>query len=106
MRCRRYAYPIPQVRELPGLVWHCWLFHEAGFKGNWQIPLSLESKEKMAFSTLYGLHQFPTLPIGLFGAQPLSSSSWTGCYVHTLHMLPPVTPGHVQRVAAVLESLR
>ncbi len=34
-------------------------------KGYWQIPLS---KEKSAFTTPFGLHQFVTLPFGLFGA--------------------------------------
>ncbi|KAM8855025.1 LOW QUALITY PROTEIN: olfactory receptor 11A1-like [Spinachia spinachia] len=32
------------------------------------IPLSSESKEKPAFSTPYGLHQFPMLPFGVFSA--------------------------------------
>ena len=31
-----------------------------------QIPLSLESKVKMAFSTLYGLYQFVMILLGLF----------------------------------------
>ncbi len=37
-------------------------------KGYWQIPLSPLSKEKSAFATPFGLHQFVTLPFGLFGA--------------------------------------
>ncbi len=37
-------------------------------KGYWQIPLSPLSKEKSAFTTPFGLHQFVTLPFGLFGA--------------------------------------
>ncbi len=36
-------------------------------KGYWQIPLSPLSKEKSAFTTPFGLHQFVTLPFGLFG---------------------------------------
>ncbi len=37
-------------------------------KGYWQILLSPLSKEKTAFTTPFGLHQFVTLPFGLFGA--------------------------------------
>ncbi len=37
-------------------------------KGYWQIPLSPLSKEKTAFTTPFGLHQFVTLPFGLFEA--------------------------------------
>ncbi len=37
-------------------------------KGYCQIPLSPLSKEKTAFTTPFGLHQFVTLPFGLFGA--------------------------------------
>ncbi len=36
-------------------------------KGYWQIPLSPLSKEKTAFTTPFGLHQFVTLPVRLFG---------------------------------------
>ncbi len=37
-------------------------------KGYWQIPLTPMSREKTAFTTPFGLHQFVTLPFGLFGA--------------------------------------
>lgn len=37
-------------------------------KGYWQILLSPLSREKTAFTTTFGLHQFVTLPSGLFGA--------------------------------------
>ncbi len=43
------------------------LFDAGLNKGYWQIPLSPLSKEKSAFTTPFGLHQFVTLPFGLFG---------------------------------------
>lgn len=39
-------------------------------KGYWQTPLFAESKEKMAFPSLWGLYTFVTLHFGLFGALP------------------------------------
>ncbi len=59
-------------------------------KGYWQIPLTPISKEKTAFTTLFGLHQFVTLPFGLFGAPATFSGSWTGYSDLTLHMPLPI----------------
>ncbi len=47
------AYPMPQVDELLDLL---------------GTPLSPLSKEQTAFTKPFGLHQFVTLPFGLFGA--------------------------------------
>ncbi len=60
------AYPMPRVDELLGTA----RFYSTLdlTKGYWQIPLSPLSKEKSAFTTPFGLHQFVTLPFGLFGA--------------------------------------
>ena len=85
-------------------------------KGYWQIPLSPESKEKTAFPTPYGLYQFVTLPFGLFGApatfQRLMDrvlrphAAFAAAYLDDVIIHSDTWAEHVQRVAAVLESLR
>ena len=63
------AYPMPRVDELLDRLGMARFFSTLDLtKGYWQIPLSLESKEKTAFSAPDGLYQFWTLPFGLFRA--------------------------------------
>jgi len=84
-------------------------------KGYWQIPLSPESKEKTAF-TLFGLYQFTALPFGLFGVpdpfQRLMDrvlrphAAYAAAYLDDVIIHSTTWAKHVQRVGAVLESLR
>ncbi len=63
------AYPMPRVDELLDRLGTARFYSTLDLtKGYWQIPLSPLSKEKTAFTTPFGLHQFVTLPFGLFGA--------------------------------------
>ncbi len=63
------AYPMPRVDELLDRLGTTRFYSTLDLtKGYWQIPLSPLSKEKSAFTTPFGLHQFITLPFGLFGA--------------------------------------
>ncbi len=63
------AYPMPRVDELLDRLGTACFYSTLDLtKGYWQIPLSPLSKEKSAFTTPFGLHQFVTLPFGLFGA--------------------------------------
>ncbi len=63
------AYPMPRVDELLDRLGTARIYSTLDLtKGYWQIPLSPLSKEKTAFTTPFGLHQFVTLPFGLFGA--------------------------------------
>ncbi len=63
------AYPMPRVDELLDRLGTARIYSTLDLtKGYWQIPLSPLSKEKSAFTTPFGLHQFVTLPFGLFGA--------------------------------------
>ncbi len=62
------AYPMPRVDELLDRLGTARIYSTLDLtKGYWQIPLSPLSKEKSAFTTPFGLHQFVTLPFGLFG---------------------------------------
>ncbi len=63
------AYPMPRVDELLDRLGSARFYSTLDLtKGYWQVPLSPLSKEKTAFTTPFGLHQFITLPFGLFGA--------------------------------------
>ncbi len=63
------AYPMPRVDELLDRLGTARFYSTLDLtKGYWQIPLSPLSKENSAFTTPFGLHQFVTLPFGLFGA--------------------------------------
>ncbi len=63
------AYPMPRVDELLDRLDTARFYSTLDLtKGYWQIPLSPLSKEKSAFTTPFGLHQFVTLLFGLFGA--------------------------------------
>ncbi len=63
------TYPMPRVDELLDRLGTARFYSTLDLtKGYWQIPLSPLSKEKSAFTTPFGLHQFVTLPFGLFGA--------------------------------------
>ncbi len=63
------AYPMPRVDELLDRLGVARFYSTLDLtKGYWQIPLSPLSKEKTAFTMPFGLHQYITLPIGLFGA--------------------------------------
>ena len=84
-------------------------------KDYWQIPLSLDSMEKIAFSILYGLYQFVALPLGLFRAQATfqrlmdralwSHSAYAASYLDNI-IIHSETWDQQQHVGAVLESLR
>ena len=68
------AYPMPRVDELLDRLGTARFYSTLDLtKGYWQIPLSPMTKEKTAFTTPFGLHQFVTLPFGLFGLQRLFS---------------------------------
>ncbi len=80
------AYPMPRVDELLDRLGTARFYSTLDLtKGYWQIPLSTFSKEKSAFTTPFGLHQFITLPFGLFGAPLPFSASWTKSSDRTPH---------------------
>ncbi len=63
------AYPMPRVDELLDRLGTSRIYSTLDLtKRYWQIPLSPLSKEKTAFTTPFGLHQFVTLPFGFFWA--------------------------------------
>lgn len=107
------AYPMPWVDELLDQLGSACFFLTLGY---WQIPLSPESKEKTAFSILYGLYRFSTFPFSLFGApapfQRLMDrvlrphADYAAGYLDDIVIHRTTWAEHVMWMDAVLESLR
>ncbi len=111
------AYPMPPVDELLDRLGAARFYSTLDLtKGYWQIPLSPLSKEKTAFTTPFGLHQFVTLPFGLFGApatfQRLMDkvlrphSAYAAAYLDDIIIHSNDWQRHMEHLRAVLRSLR
>ena len=63
------AYPMPRVEDVPEEVGPAKYISTLDLaRGYWQVPMSEESKEKMAFTTPFGLYEFNVMPFGLHTA--------------------------------------
>ncbi|XP_056627068.1 retrovirus-related Pol polyprotein from transposon 412 isoform X1 [Triplophysa dalaica] len=111
------AYPMPRIDELLDRLGSARFFSTLDLtKGYWQIPLSPLSKEKTAFTTPFGLHQFVTLPFELFGApatfQRLMDrllrphAGYAAAYLDDIVIYSNDWERHIQHLRAVLSSLR
>ncbi len=111
------AYPMPRVDELLDRLGAARFYSTLDLtKGYWQIPLSPLSKEKTAFTTPFGLHQFVTLPFGLFGApatfQRLMDkvlrphSAYAAAYLDDIIIHSNDWQRHMEHLRVVLGALR
>ncbi|XP_058876949.1 uncharacterized protein LOC131731694 [Acipenser ruthenus] len=111
------AYPMPRVDELLERVGNARYISTLDLtKGYWQVPLSPDSCEKTAFSTPQGLFEFVVLPFGLHGApatfQRLMDrvlrphAEYAGAYLDDVVVFSHDWPTHLQRLQAVLNSIR
>ncbi|XP_039532215.1 uncharacterized protein LOC120482205 [Pimephales promelas] len=111
------AYPMPRIDELLDRLGSARFYSTLDLtKGYWQIPLSPMSKEKTAFTTPFGLHQFVTLPFGLFGApatfQRLMDrilrphAAYAAAYLDDIIIYSNDWQRHMQYLRAVLKTLR
>ncbi len=111
------AYPMPRVDELLDRLGAARFYSTLDLtKGYWQIPLSPLSKEKAAFTTPFGLHQFVMLPFGLFGApatfQRLMDkvlrphSAYAAAYLDDIIIHSNDWQRHMEHLRAVLRALR
>ncbi|KAG6933769.1 hypothetical protein G0U57_018464, partial [Chelydra serpentina] len=111
------AYPMPRVDELLGRLGEARFITTLDLsKGYWQIPLDPASREKTAFATPTGLYQFTRMPFGLHGApatfqrlmdrllQP--HRDYAAAYLDDVVVYSSQWEDHLERVAAVLRSLR
>lgn len=66
---RPFAHPLPRVDtaldSLAGAIWYTTLDMASGY---WQVGLSADDRQKTAFSTGKGLHQFKVMAMGLRNA--------------------------------------
>ena len=63
------AYPMPRVEELIDTVGPATIISTLDLaKGYWQIPMAEDSKDKIAFTTPFGLFEFEVMPFGLHSA--------------------------------------
>ncbi|KAI7813488.1 hypothetical protein IRJ41_018565 [Triplophysa rosa] len=111
------AYPMPRVDELLDRLGSAHFYSTLDLtKGYWQIPLTPVSKEKTAFTTPFGLHQFVTLPFGLFGApatfQRLMDrvlrphATYAAAYLDDIIIHSNDWQRHMEHLRAVLRALR
>uniref|UniRef100_A0A8C1RIN6 Gypsy retrotransposon integrase-like protein 1 n=1 Tax=Cyprinus carpio TaxID=7962 RepID=A0A8C1RIN6_CYPCA len=111
------AYPMPRIDELLDRLGTARFYSTLDLtKGYWQIPLSPMSKEKTAFTTPFGLHQFMTLPFGLFGAPATfqrlmdrvlrSHAAYAAAYLDDIIIYSGDWQRHMEHVRAVLGALR
>ena len=109
------AHPMPRIDELLDRLGMATYYMTLDCtKGYWQIPLSPAAPEKTTISTSLGLYQFKVLPFGLFGAtfQRLIDrvlrphAAYAAAYINDIVIYGDTWGKHVQRVAAVLQSLR
>jgi len=63
------AEPMPSIENIYGRLSSAQYFSKLDFcKGYWQIPMSVEDRQKTAFCTPIGLYQFTRMPFGLQNA--------------------------------------
>lgn len=111
------AYPIPRVDELLDRLGQARYISTLDLtKGYWQIPLTPASREKTAFSTLFGLFQFKTVPFSLHGAAAtfqrlmdrVLQDHWdyTATYIDDIVIYSQNWQDHTRHLRAVLRTLR
>ncbi len=111
------AYPISRVDELLDRLGTARFYLTLDLtKGYWQIPLSPLYKEKPAFTTPFGLHQFVTLPFGLFGAPATfqrlmdrilrPNAAYAAAYLDDIIIYSNDWQRHMEHLRAVLRALR
>jgi transposase InsO family protein len=89
---RPYVYPLPRIDDIFDTLEGAQYFTAIDLaKGFWQISLDEESRQKAAFTTIYGQYQYRRLPFGLQSAPSafqkvmntvLAGLNWVQCMVY------------------------
>ncbi|KAL5491405.1 hypothetical protein EMCRGX_G016687 [Ephydatia muelleri] len=99
---------------LSGSKWFSTLDLASGY---WQVEMDPADKEKTAFITPFGLHQFRVMPFGLTNAPStfqrlmsmvLAGLSWVTClvYLDDIIIFSRTVEEHLQRLTEVLQRLK
>jgi len=112
------AYPLPRIDEsLDALASSKYFSMLELLRGYWQVPLSPDAQEKVAFITQDGLWKWKVLPFGLTSApatfqrlmeRVLSGLHWKTLliYLDDVIVISPDFKTHVSRLREVFERLR
>ena len=106
------VYPLPRIDDalsrLEGAQYFFIMDMQAGY---WQVQIKPEDREKTAFITANGLHQFKVMPFGLTNAPStfqrmmdvlLAGLKWNSClvYLDNIIIFSKTIPQHLQRLEA------
>ena len=115
---RKDAQPLPRIDDtldaLTGAYWFSMLDLASGY---WQVEVDPDDREKTAFVTPFGIHQFRVMPFGLCIApgtfQPLmelvlAGLNWTTrlVYLDNIVIFSRTVEEHLKRLQEVLERLK
>ena len=115
---KKDVHPLPRIDDaldtLSGSKWFSTLDLASGY---WQVEMDPADKEKTAFITPFGLHQFRVMPFGLTNAPStfqrlmstvLAGLSWVTClvYLDDIIIFSRTVEYHWQRLTEVLQRLK
>ena len=115
---KKDVHPLPRIDDaldtLSGSKWFSTLDLASGY---WQVEMDPADKEKTAFITPFGLHQFRVMPFGLTNAPStfqrlmstvLAGLSWVTClvYLDDIIIFSRTVEDHWQRLTEVLQRLK
>ncbi len=108
---KKDAHPLPRIDEtLDALTGAKWFSTIDLVSGYWQVEVEPSDREKTAFATPFGLHQFRVMPFGLTNAPStfqrlmelvLAGLNWSVCLVCII-----IYSSTVEEHLEVLERLR
>jgi hypothetical protein len=114
---RPMVYPLPRIEDIFDTLEGSAFFTAIDLaKGFWQIALDDESKEKAAFTTIYGQYQYRRLPFGLATSPGafqkvmntvLAGLNWVQCmvYLDDILIFSPDFETHCETLKTVFERL-
>ena len=77
---KKDAYPLPLIDSLIRMFDGCLYFSTLDLKSGYhQVRMFDQDREKTAFVTPFGLHQYIVMPFGLCNAPATFNDSWTIC---------------------------
>ena len=115
---KKDVHPIPRIDDALDSLAGMKLFSVLDLaSGYWQVELDPADKDKTAFATPFGLHQFRVMPFGLTNAPStfqrlmslvLSGLCWETClvYLDDIIVFSQTVAEHLQRLAEVLRRLK